>query len=195
MTKQPPNPFHSAKAKLTAEKIEWPSLPDREAAIKDMELQWQDHFHMRDQSWRTVTNSALVFVGVVGLEVYRVPNAIMITAYCGLILLAFYGRRVTAHHRRIQMEEKFPIMRRYYLYLGLSRILDDVWLLPRGGMNAAGFIITCHWIIIAIAVLLLGWKFTGATFGAFMASPSWESLKSFLASSEGAGSLPLAGQA
>jgi hypothetical protein len=53
---------------------------------------------MRDQTWRTVTNSALIFLGVVGLEVYRVPNAIMIPAYCGLILLAYYGRLVAVHH-------------------------------------------------------------------------------------------------
>jgi hypothetical protein len=100
----------------------------------------------------------------------------MIPAYCGLILLACYGRLVAVHHRRIQKEEKMELIKRYELFLGLSRIVDDILVLPRGGMSTGRFIIACHWIIVGIALLLLGWKFTRATFEAFLTSPSWESL-------------------
>jgi hypothetical protein len=41
----------------------------KEAIIKDLELQWKDHFHMRDQTWKTLTNSTLFFFGIVGLEI------------------------------------------------------------------------------------------------------------------------------
>jgi len=44
---------------------------NRDAMLKDLELQWQDHFHMRDQTWKALHNAALLFVGVIADFVSR----------------------------------------------------------------------------------------------------------------------------
>jgi hypothetical protein len=61
----------------------------KEAIIKDLELQWKDHLHMRDQTWKTLTNSILFFLGIVGLEIKGVGNFVMIPAYLTLIFIIF----------------------------------------------------------------------------------------------------------
>lgn len=86
--------------------------------LKDLELQWKDHFHMRDQTWKTLTNAALVFLGVVGLEIKNVGNFVMIPAYSVLILISILGWTVASHHR-VRQGEKFAFIRKYEQALGL----------------------------------------------------------------------------
>jgi len=143
-----------------------PERMDVPSAVHDLALQWGDHHHMRDQSWKTVTNSAIVFVGVVGLEVAefnpsgdvraQVPAIVLVVGYAALIILSTFGLLVTAHHRQRQAE-KFQIIMRYEIALGLWNIFGDILRERRKAfyLDTGAFIIACHWMLIALATLLL----------------------------------------
>lgn len=90
----------------------------RDAVLKDLELQWKDHFHMRDQTWKTLSNAALVFLGVVGLEIKDVGDFVMIPAYVVLLLVAILGWTVASHHR-VRQKQKFTFIAQHEQYLGL----------------------------------------------------------------------------
>jgi hypothetical protein len=96
-----------------------------EAIIKDLELQWKDHFHMRDQTWKTLTNSTLFFLGLVGLEIKGVGDFVMIPAYLTLVLISFVGYKIASHHR-IRQEQKHAIITRYEKLLKLYDIKKDI---------------------------------------------------------------------
>lgn len=100
----------------------------QEAMIRDLELQWKDHFHMRDQTWKTLTNSVLFFIGIVGLELKDVGNFAMIPLYIILMFITLVGWIVAAHHR-IRQGQKFAIIQIYEEKLGLyglkEKVLED----------------------------------------------------------------------
>lgn len=70
-----------------------------DAILKDLEIQWKDHHHMRDQTWKTLTNSLLLFLGVVGLELKGTDNTVMILAYILVLLAGLFGFFVSLHHK------------------------------------------------------------------------------------------------
>ena len=150
----------SAKKELSARGFTFPVELDREGAIKDLELQWNDHLHMRDQTWKTLNNSALIFVGVVGLEIYRgTPSIVMIAAYSALILVSTLGLLVALHHRRIQQKVKFPIIVRYEIILGLTSVFEDILdKHSNRGLSTSTFIIISHAVLGSISALLLARK-------------------------------------
>lgn len=150
----------NAKRELAARGITPPSEMDPNGAIKDLELQWHDHFHMRDQTWKTLNNSAIIFVGVVGLEIYKgTPAIVMIAAYSALILVSALGFLVAVHHRHIQQKIKFPIIVRYEVILGLTPAFEDI-LDKRSikGLSTSSFIIGSHIILALISAMLLARK-------------------------------------
>ncbi|MEM1172096.1 MAG: hypothetical protein AAGJ08_24200 [Cyanobacteria bacterium P01_H01_bin.35] len=71
----------------------------KEVILKDLEMQWKDHHHMRDQTWKTLTNSLLLFLGVVGLELKGVDNTVMILAYILVSVAGLFVFFVSLHHR------------------------------------------------------------------------------------------------
>ena len=97
----------------------------KEAIIKDLELQWRDHFHMRDQTWKTLTNSTLFFLGLVGLEIKGVGDFVMIPAYLTLVFISFVGYKIASHHRVRQLQ-KHKIITRYEKMLKLYEIKQDI---------------------------------------------------------------------
>jgi len=146
-----------AKAVLSQRELAPASEPVRDGVLKDLELQWTDHFHMRDQTWKTLNNAALLFVGVVGLEIYRgTPHIVMVAAYSALVLVSVLGLLVAWHHRHIQQKIKFPIIVRYEVLLGLAPLFEDI-LHKEGtkGLSTSTFIVACHGALGFISVLLL----------------------------------------
>jgi hypothetical protein len=96
----------------------------KDAMLKDLELQWKDHHHMRDQAFKALTNSVLVFLGVVGLEIKDVGNIVMIPSYCVLIFIALIGLIVAAH-LRIRQGQKFLFIGIYEKELGLFQFKEE----------------------------------------------------------------------
>ena len=66
----------------------------------DLATQWQDHFHMRDQTWKVLQYSILFFLGAVGLEIKGVDEVIRATAYLAVIVTSLFGLAVAVHHRQ-----------------------------------------------------------------------------------------------
>lgn len=57
----------------------------------NLQTQWQDHFHMRDQTWKVLQYSILFFLGVVGLEIKQVDTFYLVIAYAALFLTSAFG--------------------------------------------------------------------------------------------------------
>jgi len=132
----------------------------RKAMLKDLELQWHDHFHMRDQTWKTLTNSALLFLGVIGLEIKDVGNFVMIPAYIVVVLTAAFGWIVATHHR-IRQGQKFAFIKMYEDKLGLYEYKKEI--INKGNIAkglvskifTAGFIRFVHLGFGFVALILL----------------------------------------
>lgn len=97
----------------------------KQAISSDLETQWQDHFHMRDQTWKVLQYSILFFLGVVGLEIKGEHKDLLIVAYVALLVTSVFGFLVALHHRRRQ-NEKFEIIKIYETELGLYELIKPV---------------------------------------------------------------------
>ena len=132
--------------------------PDPNAISSAMKIQWQDHFHMRDQSWEVLKYSAVFFVGVVGLQFKVTDRATLITAYSALLITSALGVIVTLHHRYRQ-KEKFKIITKYEQELRLYPLIQDV-LEGRhktlaGRVNTSTYIVVMQSALAAVAAALL----------------------------------------
>ena len=128
----------------------------KEAILQDLEIQWRDHFHMRDQTWKVLFNSMLFFLGVVGLEMKDVEPHVMIPAYVALAFVGFMGWRIAKHHR-VRQSQKFAMIREYEEQLGLleikRRFIDD----DKHKDPFLGRVFTAKFIeLMEIGILLMG---------------------------------------
>ena len=128
-----------------------------DAMLKDLDIQWRDHFHMRDQTWKTLTYSALFFLGIVGLDLKGHPDSVMIPAYAVVLVVALFGFVVAAHHRTRQ-GQKFEIIEIYEKELGIYALKQGV--LSRketfvAKVFTAGFIKMVQLSIAVVALVLL----------------------------------------
>ena len=143
---------------------------NNEAYLKDLELQWQDHFHMRDQTWKTITNSSLILIGLVGMDLTKIDSFIIVVTSLVLLLNSVFGYAVAVHHR-FRQKEKFEYIDRYEELLGLKatgvkgkimkkyRNIQFKWYDPRrlaNNINTADFIKWMHVLIFFISLLFLG---------------------------------------
>lgn len=71
--------------------------------LKDMEIQWNDHFHMRDQTWKTLQYTIAIFLGVVGLQFKEgIDQNVLMTGKLALLATSVLGFVVALHHRNRQ---------------------------------------------------------------------------------------------
>ena len=138
-----------------------------DAILKDLEIQWKDHHHMRDQTWKTLTNSLLLFLGVVGLELKGIDNTVMILAYILVLVAGLFGFFVSLHHR-LRQKEKFAYIRKYQDILGLTLIKKTIQYQLKqtkvyhkfvGAINTGIFIAIIHISITIIPISLFLFHF------------------------------------
>jgi len=142
---------------------------EKDIYLKDLELQWQDHFHMRDQTWKTITNSSLILVALVGMEIKNIDPFIMILTSLALLLSSVFGFAVAVHHR-LRQNEKFDYINKYEKLLKLQdpdikgnimnkyKLMEFTWYDPRriaNKINTVDFIKYLHLIIILVSILFL----------------------------------------
>lgn len=115
------------------------------ALLEDLKLQWADHFHMRDQTWKGLVGTMTVFLGVVGLEAQSLSDAVMFPAYVGVVASAAFGILLTEHHRYRQ-RQKFQIITRLEEALQIRSVYGDILEKnePRKGWYTGGFISVLH---------------------------------------------------
>ena len=128
------------------------------AVSSDLQTQWQDHFHMRDQTWKVLQYSIIFFVGVVGLQMKVADKFILSLAYLAVSLTSALGVIIALHHRRRQ-KEKFEIIVIYERELGLYRLIApvieesrDTW---TGKINASAYIVVMQLALCVVSIVML----------------------------------------
>ena len=124
----------------------------------DLQTQWQDHFHMRDQTWKLLQYSILFFLGVIGLE-YQIDDRVILSAvYLAVNITSLFGLFVAVHHRRRQ-REKFEMITIYAEELGLYELIAPVILKSKKGffgkMSTSLFIIVMQTGLFIVSLFLL----------------------------------------
>ena len=125
---------------------------------QDLLTQWQDHFHMRDQTWKVLQYSILFFLGVVGLEIKGVDSFVLIAAYVAVVCTALSGLIIAVHHRR-RMKEKFEIIKIYERELGLYDLIEPVLKESKKGItvrvNTTNYIVSMQFAVALVSLILL----------------------------------------
>lgn len=79
------------------------NTPSDETLIKMLEIQWQDHFQTRAQTWKALEITAILAVALVGFD-WQIDNRI---ATIGMALLLFltaqFGVLITLRHRVVEI--------------------------------------------------------------------------------------------
>ena len=85
--------------------------PSEAALLKLLEIQWQDHFQTRRQTWEALRISALIAVTLVGVD-WKI-NQPIITIVCAVLLalVALFGMQITIRHRNSVEVLKFEIIK------------------------------------------------------------------------------------
>jgi hypothetical protein len=91
-----------------------------EARIKDLELQWQDHFHARNQTWKALSVSAALAVALIGLDWQTDEPIVTLIASLLLALVAIFGMQITIRHRNYVETKKFKAIIELEKSLGLN---------------------------------------------------------------------------
>ena len=135
-------------------------MNDRKHSIaSDLQTQWQDHFHMRDQTWKVLQYSILFFLGVVGLEIKSIEKTFLVPAYIAVLVTSAFGLFVALHHRRRQ-KEKFEIIEIYERELGLYElikpVIDKANEKVTGRINTSTFIVAMQAALFLVSAFLLG---------------------------------------
>lgn len=137
-------------------------LESQEAKLKILEIQWQDHFQTRAQTWKALEVAAILAVALVGLD-WNINNPkITIVTSCLLLIVSLFGSQITIRHRNSVMIKKFQIIRYIEKELGM---IDDKIRLPDPinwwtiflfrKSNTPLFILRMHFVIQLFAVSYL----------------------------------------
>jgi hypothetical protein len=119
---------------------------------KILEIEWQDHFQTRRQTWRTLEIEAALIVGLVGAD-FKFESAKLVLALGLLVVIATVcGILITINHRKGQYL-KFKLIMRIERVLGLlgPGVLDSVkapqklkWSNLLTHINTPKFILVMH---------------------------------------------------
>lgn len=131
----------------------------KDVYLKDMEIQWNDHFHMRDQTWKTLQYSIVVFLGVVGLQYKEgIDTHILLIAKFALLAVSVLGFLVALHHRNRQ-NLKFELIKLYEKKLELMPLIKPILKEHESGfinsVNTSTFICGGHVAMVCIAISML----------------------------------------
>lgn len=78
--------------------------------LKLLEIQWQDLFQVRGQTWKALEIAALLTVAIVGVQ-WQAPQALVkIVSSVLLIGVSLFGMQITFRHRNSVEVRKFTII-------------------------------------------------------------------------------------
>ena len=93
--------------------------PSEETLRKMIEMEWQDHFQTRTQTWKALEVTALLAVALVGLD-WRAGDPVVTAAAAILILIvAQFGMQITRRHREVE-RRVFRLIISYQEQLGIT---------------------------------------------------------------------------
>ncbi|MCK6620838.1 MAG: hypothetical protein HUU32_10550 [Calditrichaceae bacterium] len=135
--------------------------PAAEALLKMLEIQWQDHFQTRTQTWRALEITAIIAVALVGLD-WKVGNPLItIVSASLLIMVTQFGIQITLRHRKVE-ETKFRIIASVEKQLNIAdtdvRLPEPIswWSIFKvWKSNTLLFILRMHFVIQLFAICYL----------------------------------------
>ncbi len=74
-----------------------------EAMVKCLEMQWQDHFQTRAQTWKSLQMDAVLAVALLGIDWRLQSTSATTIAAILLIVAALFGALITRHHRKVEI--------------------------------------------------------------------------------------------
>ena len=78
-------------------------MPSQEVLLKCLELEWQDHFQTRVQTWKSLEIESVLAVALVGID-WRISNVYATSAVAVLLIIAaFFGAKITIAHRKVEV--------------------------------------------------------------------------------------------
>lgn len=96
-------------------------MPSDDVYLKCLELEWQDHFQTRTQTWRSLEMEALLAVALVGID-WKLENILATSAVAVLLIVAaLFGTLITLHHRNGVERRKFKHIIKIEEILGLRQ--------------------------------------------------------------------------
>lgn len=124
-----------------------------ETLTKLLDIQWQDHFQTRAQTWKTLEITSILAIAVVGID-WQVGNRFATIVACILLIVAAqFGILITLRHRKVEIN-KFTKISEIEKTLG---VLDKEFELPKplkwwsifqlSKSNTPLFILRMHFII------------------------------------------------
>jgi len=79
--------------------------PSVETIRHQLEIQWQDHFQTRAQTWKTLQIEAAMFLAIIGAD-FKLSNPwLLIPLGSVLVISTFFGIAITIHHRKVQIQK------------------------------------------------------------------------------------------
>ena len=122
----------------------------------DLKTQWQDHFHMRDQSLKSLQFSIAVFGGVIALSSQKdLDCCVVAVAFLLVSILCGIGAYVSWRHSKIE-KIKFEMIEKYEKKLGLYKIVrqqvEKYKKLPKA--KASTSIIFAHVAVSLVSLIL-----------------------------------------
>lgn len=138
---------------------------DVEILLKCLEIEWQDHFQTRIQTWRTLEIVAAIAVGLVGID-WRIGNPFATSAAALLLILAAgFGANITLRHRKVEREKFEHIIEieqklklpEFGLFKGIKPPALIKWLdvINPKKSNTPLFILRMHLILMAFGIVYL----------------------------------------
>lgn len=130
-----------------------------EYILSDLQNQWNDHFHMRDQTWKTLNYSILIFLGVVGLDFSgKLPLLPSVFSFVTVAIVSLLGFFTAKHHRKRQ-REKFKMIAMYEKKLGLYELKKTlIQEKKRRFLFTAAFIEGTHIFMLALQLVIVVFK-------------------------------------
>jgi len=85
--------------------------PSEAALLKLLDIQWQDHFQTRSQTWKALEITSLIAVALVGID-WKIdnPSVTIVVAFL-LATVALFGMQITLRHRNSVEVTKFKIIK------------------------------------------------------------------------------------
>jgi len=133
--------------------------PTEKALLKMLDVQWQDHFQTRNQTWKALEVMAIVAVALVGLDWQVSDYRVTIGTAFLLALVAVFGMLITFHHRNNVEITKFKVIRSTEEQLNIADPdfkpprpirLWDIFFLWKS--NTSLFILRMQFVILLFAV-------------------------------------------
>lgn len=140
-----------------------PDQENKEVWLKMLEIQWQDHFQTRIQTWKSLEISAILTIALIG-SVWQLDNPV-ITIVGGALLgiIAISGCQITFWHRKAE-QTKFRKISELEKLLGLEdpklqppRSINLFSVIKFNQSNTSLFILRMHFIILLFAIGHVVW--------------------------------------